>query len=118
MRLLGNSPSQSLWRKFSVLLVFSFSVYSQDPPSSPTASSGSAKPLVPARPYFMLRPIKEENTIKVGRHLVIETDDGEIHLNVKVTFTINRDNKSIKVHFETQSDEDIVDSIKRNYNWE
>lgn len=98
MRLLGN-----------VLLVFSFSIYTQDP---------AEKPLVPARPYFILRPLKEENTIKVGRHLVIETDDGEIHLNVKVSFTINRDNKSIKVRFETQSDDELIDSIKRNYNWE
>ena len=81
-------------------------------------NANDEKPLVPNRPFFILRPLKEENTIKVGRHLVIETDDGDIHLSVKVSFTINRDTRTIKVRFETQSDDEILDSIRRTYNWE
>ena len=82
------------------------------------AQETDEKPLVPNRPFFVLRPLKEENTIKVGRHLVIETDDGDIHMSVKVSFTINRDTRTIKVRFETQSDDEILDSIRRTYNWE
>lgn len=75
-------------------------------------------PPIDMTPLHALRAIKEENKFYVGRHLIVETEDGEIHLNITVKFMVNRATREIKVRFECENEDTLLDSIRRAYAWD